>query len=86
LKLVGNLYRTGQTIISRAEEEIMIGQYLGFAEKVRKAIGGIFSLFKGVIKISFCFSNYKKHNFFLSQEGKNRRKRVFFEKNEKKPA
>ncbi|MEM1367545.1 MAG: phycobiliprotein lyase [Cyanobacteria bacterium P01_H01_bin.15] len=28
LKLIGNLYRTRQTIISRAGEEVMIGQYL----------------------------------------------------------
>lgn len=28
LKLIGNAYRTRQTIISRAGEEIMIGQYL----------------------------------------------------------
>lgn len=28
LRLIGNLYRTRQTIISRAGEEIMIGQYL----------------------------------------------------------
>ncbi|MEL6454651.1 MAG: phycobiliprotein lyase, partial [Cyanobacteria bacterium J06623_5] len=28
LKLVGDSYRTRQTIISRAGEEIMIGQYL----------------------------------------------------------
>ncbi len=28
LKLIGDLYRTRQTIISRAGEEIMIGQYL----------------------------------------------------------
>jgi hypothetical protein len=28
LKLIGQQYRTRQTIISRAQEEIMIGQYL----------------------------------------------------------
>ena len=28
IKLIGSLYRTRQTIISRANEEIMIGQYL----------------------------------------------------------
>ncbi len=28
IKLIGDLYRTRQTIISRAQEEIMIGQYL----------------------------------------------------------
>ena len=28
IKLIGSQYRTGQTIISRAGEEIMIGQYL----------------------------------------------------------